>query len=102
VSALSVLRYEYVEDVLERRGPFRGGHLALIDEWASDGRIVAAGATGEPVRGGLLVFALEPAEVAAFVSADPYVAGGIVASHEIVPWTIVAGAGLPAVTRSSG
>jgi uncharacterized protein YciI len=84
------LFYDYVEDVVEKRAPLRPDHLALVDEWKAAGRVVMVGALGRPPYGGLLVFRVDdPAEVEAFVSADPYVSGGIVTAHRVVPWAVV-------------
>ena len=91
----TVLRYEYVPDVVERRGPYRPGHLALIDEWVGRGAVLAAGATGDPPTGALIVFEADPADVERFVAADPYVSGGLVSEHRIEAWSVVAGAGVP-------
>ncbi|MEA2194450.1 MAG: uncharacterized protein QOG42_884 [Solirubrobacteraceae bacterium] len=84
------LFYDYVEDVVARRAPLRAEHLALAREWKDDGRIVMAGALGDPPYGALFVFRVEdPAEIEAFVGADPYVAGGIVTGHRVVAWNVV-------------
>ena len=84
------LFYDYVEDVLEKRAPLRDDHLALAREWKDDGRIVMAGALGNPPHGALFVFLVDdPAQVDEFVNADPYVAGGIVTGHRVVPWNVV-------------
>lgn len=85
-----VLLYDYVEDVLERREPYRADHLALAQQWKDDGKLVSAGALGKPPYGALFDFLVDdPAEVDAYVAADPYVANGIVTGHRIVPWTVV-------------
>ncbi|HUR86208.1 MAG TPA: YciI family protein [Solirubrobacteraceae bacterium] len=85
------LFYDYVEDVLERRAPLREGHLAWAREWKDDGRIVMAGALGAPTpTGALFVFLVEDAaEIDEFVGGDPYVSGGIVTGHRVVPWNVV-------------
>jgi uncharacterized protein YciI len=84
------LFYDYVEDVVEKRAPLRADHLALAHEWKADGRIVMAGATGDPPTGALFVFRVDdPAQIDAFVAADPYVAGGIVTGHRVVSWNVV-------------
>lgn len=84
------LFYDYVEDVVEKRAPLRAGHLALARQWKADGRIVMAGALGTPPTGALFVFHVEdPAQIDAFVAADPYVSGSIVTGHRVVPWTVV-------------
>jgi uncharacterized protein YciI len=84
------LFYDYVEDVVEKRAPLRDDHLALVREWEQDGRLVMAGALGAAPTGALIVFLVEdPAQIDAFVAADPYVAGGIVTGHRVVPWNVV-------------
>jgi uncharacterized protein YciI len=85
-----VLFYDYVEDVVERRGPYREGHIALLRQWKGDGKLVTAGALGTPPYGALFVFLVDdPAEIEAYVGADPYVANGIVTGHRIIPWNVV-------------
>ena len=84
------LFYDYVENVVERRAPFREAHLALAREWKHDGRLVAGGALGDPPHGGLLVFEVDDAgEVERFTTADPYVANGIVTAWRVEPWNVV-------------
>lgn len=83
-----VLLYDYVEDILERREPFRAEHLGNIRAGQEDGRILMAGPLGDPPRGGLLVFADQPA-AEAFAQADPYVTNGLVTNWRVDPWTLV-------------
>jgi hypothetical protein len=86
------LFYDYVEDIADRRMPYRPGHLAHIEDWHADGRIVMAGALGTPPHGGLFVFRIDdPAQIEDFVAADPYIAAGLVTGHCVVPWTVVTG-----------
>lgn len=85
-----VLFYDYVADVLERRAPFREAHLAAARRYKEDGKIVMAGALGKPPTGAMFVFLVDdPAQIDAFVAADPYVRNGIVTGHRVVPWTVV-------------
>jgi uncharacterized protein YciI len=85
-----VLMYSYVEDVLERRGPFREEHLSKIAAGREDGRIVMAGPLGDPPTGALIVFTEDGAEAAeAFARLDPYVTGGVVAEWRVVAWQLV-------------
>lgn len=87
---LQLLTYDYVPDIAERRGPYREAHLALIEEWQADGRLVIAGGIGDPVYGGLLAFEVDdPTEVEEFVTADPYGEAGLVRSHRIETWNVV-------------
>ena len=59
-----LLLYEYVADMLERRGPYRQEHLARIRAERDAGRIVMAGALGDPPSGGAIVFrGVEPEQI---------------------------------------
>lgn len=85
-----LLLYDYVEDVSERRGPYREGHLARIASERERGRIVMAGALGEPPCGAAFVIkGLGPEEIEEFVRGDPYVEAGLVTSWRIKPWKLV-------------
>jgi uncharacterized protein YciI len=84
------LFYDYVDDVVEARAPHRDAHLALIREWADDGRVLAGGALGDPPHSALIVFAsAEDAE--AFPGLDPYVANGVATQWRVEPWNVVVG-----------
>ena len=80
---LTVLFYDYVENILELRGPHRERHLALLREQGC----VMAGALGDPPHGAAIVFnSAEEAE--AFRATDPYVEHGLVTASRIEPWTL--------------
>ena len=85
---LQILRYAYVEDIAERRAPHREAHLALIGRYSDDGRIVIAGAVGDPPTGGEIVFR-EEADAHAFRGEDPYVEAGLVTRWSVEPWNVV-------------
>ncbi|HEV7804693.1 MAG TPA: YciI family protein [Solirubrobacteraceae bacterium] len=86
-----VLFYDYVENVLERRAPFRDAHLAHARGYKDDGKLMMAGALGKPPSGAMFVFAADDAaQIDAFVASDPYVQNDIVTGHRVVPWTVVA------------
>jgi len=85
-----ILFYEYVENMAERRIPHREAHLAKILAEREAGRVVMAGALGNPPHGGAIVFkGVEPEEIEAFVDSDPYVTAGLVTSHRIERWNII-------------
>ena len=91
--AVAILIYDYVEDIVERRGAHREGHLALIERFGAERGLVVAGATGEGPGGALFVFEDEsdPAAAAAdFAAADPYAEAGLVTASRIEPWMVVA------------
>ena len=87
-----LLQYDYVDNVVERRAPYRERHLALVNEYVEKGGLVLAGAYAEPVDGAVLVFKTdERAKVEEFAIQDPYVKNGLVTEWRIREWTVVAG-----------
>lgn len=91
---LAALRYAYVAGMAERRAPHRESHLALIERFRADSRLLIAGALGDPPSGGLLIFS-DSGAAGDFVAVDPYVEAGLVTAHEIEPWNVVAHGPLP-------
>jgi uncharacterized protein YciI len=87
---LTILTYEYVDDIVERRKPHREAHLAHVRRWSDERSLVLAGATGDPPTGALFVFEGEPAEVEEFAASDPYREAGLIADSAVGPWTVVA------------
>jgi uncharacterized protein YciI len=91
-----LLLYDYVENAVERRAPFREAHLGLARESVARGELLLGGAFAEPVDGAALLFrADDPSVVEAFVHRDPYVTSGVVTRWRARPWTVVVGALLP-------
>jgi uncharacterized protein len=82
-----LLFYDYVEGIVEKRAPYREGHLAHLRRWHDDGRVLMAGATGDPPHGAVFVLTTEDAQE--FVDADPYVQAGLVTAHRVEPWNVV-------------
>jgi hypothetical protein len=90
VAKHQILFYDYVDDVLERRGPYREAHLAGIGAERDAGRVVMAGAIGDPPHGAVIVFGdVAPDVIEAFARADPYVVGGLVTTWRVEPWNVV-------------
>ncbi len=85
-----LLSYELAPDYLDRRPAFRDEHLALAWAMADEGRLLLAGAVGDPVESALLLFA-EAGSARAFAEADPYVREGLVRSWRVLPWATVVG-----------
>jgi uncharacterized protein YciI len=87
-----LLTYSYVSDVLEKRGPFREGHLNLAKQLIAEGKCVSGGPTSKPgaqvPTGALFIFNSESA-AQQFVNEDPYVSNGIVTEHSILEWNVV-------------
>jgi uncharacterized protein YciI len=87
-----LLLYDYVEDYVERRAPFRERHLALARQAHDRGELVMAGALADSPPGAVFVFSVDdPSAVEAFVEVDPYVQGGVVTSWRVRPWNVVVG-----------
>ena len=85
-----ILFYEYVEDVIARRGAYREAHLERIRAEQAADRIVMAGALGDPPHGAAIVFRdTDPEEIERFADSDPYVQGGLVRSRRIEAWNVV-------------
>ncbi len=89
---LWVLLYDYVDDYVERREPFRQAHLALAAEAHRRKELLLAGALDQPLNAALLIFETDDASVVDdFVRADPYVGNGVVREWRIRPWNVVVG-----------
>lgn len=86
------LLYELVDDMVNRRVPFREEHLRLAREARARGELVLAGALAEPVDRALLVFHVDDKSKAeSFARRDPYVANGLARKWEVRPWNVVVG-----------
>jgi uncharacterized protein YciI len=85
-----VLFYDYVEDILDRRGPHRERHLERIRAAKERGEVAMAGALGDPPHGAAIVFRnAGPEQIEAFAREDPYVEADLVRDWRIEPWTLV-------------
>jgi uncharacterized protein YciI len=86
------LLYELVDDMVNRRIPFREEHLHLAREARERGELILAGALSEPVDRALLVFLVDDkSKVEAFARKDPYVINGLAKKWEVRPWNVVVG-----------
>jgi uncharacterized protein YciI len=95
----SLLLYDYVDGIVERRAPFREEHLALVRKAHEQGALLMAGALAEPVDGAVFVFTTDDRSVVEdFVSKDPYEREGLVTEWRIRHWNVVIGR--PAVDRT--
>jgi uncharacterized protein len=82
-----ILRYDYVSDVLEKRGPYREEHLDLAKRSCISGGPTASTADPSTPTGALFVFESSLAATK-FKDNDPYVKAGIVTSASIEEWTV--------------
>jgi hypothetical protein len=85
-----ILFYEYVKDILDRRGPHREAHLEHVRAHKYEGNVIMAGALGDPPTGAAIVFrGVGPEGIELFVNDDPYVKAGLVASWRTELWNVV-------------
>src|SRR5262245_19027957 len=88
----SLLFYDYVNDIAERRAPFRQAHLALIEEVHKNGALLMAGALTEPVDGAVFVFTTDDRSIVEdFVARDPYMQEGLVTAWRVRSWNVAIG-----------
>lgn len=89
-----ILFYDFVEDYITKRAPYREAHLKLLKEAYDRGDVVIAGALTEPADGGVLVFR-GPTQIAAenFAKNDPYVKNCLVTNWRVRKWMTVIGDG---------
>lgn len=93
-----VLIYEFRDDYLTRRAPFRAEHLALARAAVERGEVVLGGAFVDG-EGGMLLFKAESQGVVEeFAQRDPYVLNGVVLRWRVREWrTVVGGDALSSV-----
>ncbi|RLN83644.1 hypothetical protein BBJ28_00020736 [Nothophytophthora sp. Chile5] len=85
-----ILRYEYVGDILERRGPFRAEHLARLTAAKEEGHVVMGGALVNPPDAAVIIFsAADKQFVEDFAKGDPYVLNDLVTSSSVREWMVV-------------
>jgi hypothetical protein len=87
-----ILFYTTVKDYIEKRVPYREGHLAYAEEAHKRGELILAGALDNPADSAVLVFKGDSQKaVEEFVKNDPYVKNGIITKWEIRPWIVAIG-----------
>jgi uncharacterized protein YciI len=85
-----LLLYDYVEDIVERRAPYRQEHLERIAAGRDAGQIVMAGPLGDPPRGAAILFrGVEEEAVEEFAREDPYVRAGLVPARHVARWFVM-------------
>ncbi|EGZ18772.1 hypothetical protein PHYSODRAFT_499822 [Phytophthora sojae] len=85
-----ILRYEYVDDIFERRAPFRSQHLEHAQSAKKNGHLVMGGALANPPDAAVVVFnAADQQLVEDFAKEDPYALNDLVTSYSVREWTVV-------------
>jgi uncharacterized protein len=82
-----ILRYDYIPEVLERRGPYREEHLALAKRSCISGGPTASTKNPSIPIGALFIFP-DAHSATSFVDSDPYVSAGIVTGFSIEEWSV--------------
>mmetsp|Transcript_7510 Transcript_7510/g.14863 ORF Transcript_7510/g.14863 Transcript_7510/m.14863 type:complete len:123 (+) Transcript_7510:127-495(+) len=83
-----LLMYDYVEGILEKRGPYRPEHLGNAQKQLEAGFIKAGGAYNEG-KGAVFHFECDDKEhIEEFVKNDPYYKNGLIPSYNIYEWTL--------------
>ena len=87
-----LLTLDYVENMLEKRGPYREEHINGAKKAFEQGKCAMAGALTDPVDTGVFVFKNVDKEfVENFVKNDAYYKAGLVPKYTIRPWMVVVG-----------
>ena len=81
-----VMRYTAVEDFLPLAEANGAAHVARLTEFHDRGVLLLAGTLQEPFNGDALAIFTTREAAEEFVSGDPFVVNGVVASWEIRPW----------------
>lgn len=84
-----ILQYDYVSDILEKRGPHREGHLAAAKAVQEQGKLVMAGAYGSDILGGMFIFKnATKEEIEQYVKDDPYTQNGLITGYKVHPYMV--------------
>ena len=85
-----LLLYDYVQDMSSRRGPIGKLTWRRIASERESGRVVMAGALGDPPRGAAIVFSgVDAGFVEDFVRGDPYVEAALVPRWHVERWYLI-------------
>lgn len=77
-----MLTYNYVEDMINRRAPFRDAHIAYAKEFEGKG-LLLGGALQNPVDAGVLLFDAAEKDVVQYAENDPYMKNGLIKSYTV-------------------
>jgi len=87
-----VLIYETVDNYVEKRAPYRAGHLSYAEAAHERGELILAGALADPADKAIFIFkAANRTVVEDFARNDPYVKSGLIVTWSVRPWTVVIG-----------
>jgi len=81
-----VLSYTAVDDFMPLAQANGAAHVARLHEFHDRGVLLMAGTLQEPMNGQALAIFTSREAAEEFVSADPFVVNGVVASWDVRPW----------------
>jgi len=84
-----ILIYDYVENMAERRGPYRPAHLERLLHERNTGRIAFVGPFDPPTGAAIVFRGVDRAHVEAFVAGDPYHQAGLITGYRIERWALL-------------
>ncbi|SEJ61590.1 hypothetical protein [Demequina mangrovi] len=89
----ALLEYDFGDDHLTARLPYRREHLAYACAAVERGDMLLGGAAGEgPYTGVMIFMGDDPVALAStHAASDPYVLHGIASSWRVLPWATVVG-----------
>lgn len=77
-----ILTYNYVDDMINRRTPYRDAHIAHAKEFEGKG-LLLGGALQNPVDTGILLFDASEKDVVQYAENDPYMKNGLIKSYTV-------------------
>jgi uncharacterized protein YciI len=86
MSTKVVVLYESAENVLETAPIHFPAHAERLQAFHADGRVLMAGAFGDPQREGSMATFSSREAAEDFVEDDPFVLNGVVRGYEIREW----------------
>jgi len=87
-----LLTYEYVDGMLEKRGPYRPAHLDYLKTLLDAKTLIVSGPLVNPVDGAMLVFQAEDAAaVETIAKNDPFMAANLIKAWRVREWEVAMG-----------
>ena len=87
-----ILFYDYVDGMLEKRGPYRPAHLDYLKTLLDAKKLIVSGPLVDPVDGAALVFQVgSAAEMESIAQNDPFMAAGLIKAWRAREWDVAMG-----------
>jgi uncharacterized protein YciI len=79
-----------VDNVVEKRAPYRQEHLERLNRLKAEGKLALAGAWNDPVDGALIIYRADSKEeVEQLVKEDVYYTAGLWPEFTVREWNVV-------------